>query len=400
MLLFHSAKVRIVNSERAVTECMEIAFGETIPSHSGVVIFHATLGHKVDRVGAAIKQCMPGVTVVGNSCGAVTGREGVGESMNELSMMMFTGPKEEYAVAAVHDIYGHNSYEKGLVLAKSLNEKLGGINTIYLLCPGIDSASDLVIQAFDEVFGSDVTLFGGTSSDNMQSLSTYQYADDKLCEHSAWAVGFADPTLKAVTRATHGFAAYGEPMLVTKAQGNRIFELDGKQAWEVYKSNLSLTGADVRIADTVPIGALAEELPKELAEEYGNPHILRAVSKFDETDGSLFYPTTCRQGLKLWLTTRDENLIFSEQQRSLNYLIDHKTDKEIVAVFQADCLARGRALFNRIMKDEIIGMMHASLSNAGEVPPWLGMYGSGEYAKLGGRNTFHNYTTALLVLYR
>jgi small ligand-binding sensory domain FIST len=28
------------------------------------------------------------------------------------------------------------------------------------------------------------------------------------------------------------------------------------------------------------------------------------------------------------------------------------------------------------------------------------MYGFGEYARLGGRNAYHNYTTALAALYR
>jgi hypothetical protein len=36
----------------------------------------------------------------------------------------------------------------------------------------------------------------------------------------------------------------------------------------------------------------------------------------------------------------------------------------------------------------------------GVCPPWLGMYGFGEFARLGGENTYHNYTTALYVIYR
>jgi hypothetical protein len=36
----------------------------------------------------------------------------------------------------------------------------------------------------------------------------------------------------------------------------------------------------------------------------------------------------------------------------------------------------------------------------GECPPWLGMYGFGEFARLGGENAYHNYTTALYVIYR
>jgi len=44
--------------------------------------------------------------------------------------------------------------------------------------------------------------------------------------------------------------------------------------------------------------------------------------------------------------------------------------------------------------------MQHPLSCEGEVPPWLGIYGFGEFARLGGVNTYHNYTTAIYALYR
>jgi small ligand-binding sensory domain FIST len=69
-------------------------------------------------------------------------------------------------------------------------------------------------------------------------------------------------------------------------------------------------------------------------------------------------------------------------------------------VFQTDCLLRGRTLFNKVMKDEITAMMQNAFLNGGETPPWLGMYGFGEFCPLGGENLFHTYTTSLLVLYR
>ncbi len=69
-------------------------------------------------------------------------------------------------------------------------------------------------------------------------------------------------------------------------------------------------------------------------------------------------------------------------------------------MFHADCLARGGFLFNRVVKDELVRRMQYPLSKDGAVPPWLGMYGFGEFARLGGQNQYHNYTTALYALYR
>jgi small ligand-binding sensory domain FIST len=44
--------------------------------------------------------------------------------------------------------------------------------------------------------------------------------------------------------------------------------------------------------------------------------------------------------------------------------------------------------------------MQTPLFGGAAVGPWLGMYGFGEFARLGGRNQFHNYTTALYVITR
>lgn len=400
MLAFHSANVRIANSARAVAECMDIAFGTQIPKDVRVIVYNAPLGHRLDKLASATMERLPGVTVFGASCSGVTGREGVGESMNDLAMMAISGPESELAYAAVEDIHSANAYEKALVLAQDLHAKNENISAIYLLCPGIDIDNALVLKAFDDVFGQAVTIFGGTSSDNMRGLVNHQYIGTEQTEHGAWAIGFADPTLHAITRATHGFTAFGEPMTVTKSEGNRILELDGRPAWTVYTERLGVTPApDTICGDTIPIGALAELLPEALQEEYGNSHVLRVVTKYD-ADGAMYYATTIPEGTKLWITTRDEDLIFSEQARSLDYIKEALGTHSAVAVFQTDCLARGRFLFNKVMKDEIMGMMQDALATDGVVPPWIGMYGFGEYARLGGINTYHNYSTSLLVLYR
>ena len=137
-------------------------------------------------------------------------------------------------------------------------------------------------------------------------------------------------------------------------------------------------------------------MPGGLHEEYGNTHILRVIAK-KETDGSIYMPVNCPEGTKLWLTRRDEKRIFDGLDRMLKQIVDRCNGRQPVAVFHADCGARGRLLFNLVLKDEIVGRMQYSLCKNEDVP-WLGMYGFGELAKTGGRNRFHNYTTALSVI--
>jgi hypothetical protein len=384
----------MVNTRRGVMECLESALGDDLSS-ADLLIWHASLGHDFQDLVDASRELAPQARVVATSCCGVVGREGVSESMKDIAVMAVQG--KDFAIAHCNDFYGRNAYEKSLELAQSLKDQDPNINMVYFLGSGIDTANDQCIRAFEEVLGKEVTLFGATSSDNMKGLVNYQAVDGEVMEHGAYAVGFSDPTLRVETQATHGFVAVGEPLVVTKSQGHIIHELNGKPAWEEFTNRLGLD-ASATPGDTIPIGALAERLSPELAKEYGNNHILRVVTKREGND--MHYATAIAEGTELWLTTRDEPLIFSEMDRIVGELIERIGNRETVAVFHADCLARGRFLFNRIIKEELVGKMQFPFFKDGECPPWLGMYGFGEFARLGGENEYHNYTTALYVITR
>jgi len=394
MLKFFSASARIVNTQRAVTECMEIALGDHY-ADADLIILHASIGHPFQEMVEHAHKMAPNATIVAASCCGVVGREGVSESMKDMALMAIKG--KEFAVSHTDQIFGHNTYEKTLEMAKSLKSQQPGINMIYTLASGIDIDNDATIKAIEDVFGSEVTIFGATSSDNMKGVVSYQAYNQQVTTHGAYLVGFADPSLKIDTQATHGFVAVGEALTVTKSNGHIIEEFNGKPAWEEYTHRLGLT-TEASCGDSIPIGALGEALSPELAKEYGNAHILRVVTKRE--GNHMHYATAIAEGTKLWLTTRDEELIFSEMNRMVDVMKERMKGHETIAVFHADCLARGRFLFNRIIKDELVSKMQYPFYTNGECPPWLGMYGFGEFARLGGKNYYHNYTTALYVIYR
>lgn len=394
MLHFFSASTRVVNSKRAISECLEAALGDD--TDCDLIVINASIGHNYQDLIDQARTLAPSARMVGSSCCGIVGREGVSESMKDVAIMAIRG--QEFAVAQVDAICGRTAYEQSVKMAQHLQQQQPGINMINLLASGIDIDNDACIAGIESVFGPEVTIFGATSADNMRGVVSYQMVDDQVYQHGAWMVGFADPSLTVDTQASHGFIAVGEPLVVTAADGTRIISLDGKPAWQAYTERLGLD-ASATCGDTIPIGALAEELPAELAAEYGNKHILRVVTQVD-ADGTMHYATSIATGTKLWLTVRDEELIFSDLDRMTASMNARVGDAKPIAVFHADCLARGRFLFNRIMKDELVSRMQYPLSVNGEAPPWLGMYGFGEFARLGGKNTYHNYTTALYAIYR
>lgn len=401
MLKFYSASTAIVNSKRAIRECIENALEDHLPAFSektNLIVIHSSIGHNFQEMLEEAQVLCPKAMIVGCTCAGVIGKEGANENIRALAVMAVEAENSgEFCVAQCDNIRGFNSYDKAKEMATALKEQSSNINMVLILASGIDIAADRAIDGLESVLGEDIPIFGGTSSDNMRAISTYQFYNDQVLERGAIVVGFADPTLQLEMGVHHGSIPLGQPFEVTRAEANRVFEIEGEPAWTYLMNKLNLP-ADTHPGPCIPIAGLGEHLPQDLFEEYDNEHILRVIVKVDE-DQSFYMPVDCKEGTKLWLTQRNEKLIFEGLERMLSKLVARVGDKEVVAVFHTDCAARGRALFEKILKDEIISRMQVPLSK-GKVLPWLGMYGFGEFAMLNGKNHFHNYTTSLYALTR
>jgi hypothetical protein len=397
VLTFASATSAIPDTARAATVALDEALAEIDATECRAVMFHVTMGHDPALALKALRARLPNVTVAGCSCAGIIGRDGANESMRALALMVIAGPADELHFVHTDGFFGHNSFEKSAELARELAAKRADIQSVMMIAPGIDVAMDQAIAGVESVFGPQITVFGGTASDNMKGIATYQCINDNVYEHAAFLIGFADHSLRLETQATHGFVPAGVELEVTRSTGNQVHELDGEPAWRAYTRALGLPETATP-GDTIPPGAVGVALSDELAAEYGDSHLLRVITRRDP-DGTFYMPVNCPVGTKLSLMRRDEDRIFRNLDVTMNQLVGRTGGVRPVAVFQTDCGARGRLMLDRVSKEEIVGNMQRPLFG-GQCGPWLGMYGFGELTILGGRNLFHNYTTSLYVFTR
>lgn len=396
MLEFYSGNVRMANTERAVDQCIKMAFESEVPADIQVVIVYAALGHKLDKVYDYVKKQLQHATVLGASCGGVVGSHGVGESMNDIGILCVSGDKEQISAGFVDNVTFENSFDKMKELSESLKVDTDNTASVMITIPGFDCAMDRVVDGFIQVFPEKTHLTGGVSSDNMKGVTSFQMFDGKLSEHMIWAVAFADPTLACVSRATHGFDVIGDALEITGTDGLKITEFDNKPAAQVYSSQYKVT-EDSIATDMMPFGAMAEMLPEEYWSEYGSQYRLNGLAGSDGP--ALIYRTHFNVGSKLRLAVRNEKKIFEEMNRIIKEMSD-EIQGEILAVSHSDCIARGRFSLNEIKKEELINIMQEGLSKNENIPPWLGMYGFGEFCPLGGKNFHHTFTTSLTAIYR
>ena len=400
MLQFYSASTSIVNSKRAITECLEVALEGEQNLDCDLIIIYSAMGHNFKELLSEAHKLSPNAQVVGCTCAGIIGKEGPDESLKALAIMVIKGPKDEFAVSGTDALpYGLDSAasvdlrDTFSQLARDLKNKNPGINMIFCH-PSVLSINRIIIEGIESVFGPDIPIVGGLAIDNMKFVSSFQFIGEQVIEKGVIMIGFADPTLELISLGNHGFDIIGKPFEVTHSEDVHIIEMDGRPPWKSWTEKLGMPETST-MAEVLLFAPLAVELPVELHEEYGSPYLI--IGSMPAPDGTLYAIKTIPEGTKLWLTRRNEKKILEGVDRMMIQILESCEGRKPVAVFHADCAARGKMLFNRIMKDEIVSRLQYPLCKDENIP-WLGMYGGGELTPLGGRNELHGYTSSLYVI--
>jgi len=395
MLQFFSASTNIVNSKRAITECLENALEGQPNLDCDLIIIYTAMGHNFNELLSEAHSLSPNAQIVGCSCGGVIGKEGPDESMKALAIMAIKGPKSEFAVSGLESSILTDPYNSGVQLSQNLKDKNPGINLILLYPSAMLWDFDKLLEGIESVF-KDVPIIGGISIDG-KLISDFQFLGEKIVEKSAVLVGFSDPSIELISSATLGSDIKGAPLEVTRSEGNHVFELDRKNAWECLMDKLGMPFSSSAF-EVWTVACLAKEIPGKSCEEYDSKYRI-VGGLLPEPDGSLFTLGPSPEGTKLWLARANEKKVFEGADQMMTRILKQLDGRQPVAVFHSDCSGRGKLLFNRIMKDEIINRLQYPICK-GENIPWLGIYGGGELTPVGGKNQLLMYTSSINVLVR
>jgi small ligand-binding sensory domain FIST len=396
MLQFFSASTSIVNSKRAIAECLEKALAGQSDLNCDLIIINTAMGHNFKDLLNEAHRLSPDAQIVGCTAGGIIGKEGPDESIKALAIMAIKGPKEEFAVSASESSIISDPYNCSAKLAKDLKNKNKGINLILLYPSGSTWEYDKIIKGVESVFGPEVTIIGGVSIDG-KLVSDFQFFGEKVIEKSAVIVGFADPTIELISQATVGFDIIGNPIEVTRSEKNHLFELNGKNAWEYLMDKLEMPYSTSAL-DVVHVTCLAAEIQGRSHKNFDSR--FRVVGGLvHEPDGSIFTIADVPVGTKLWLARGNEKKVFAGVDHMMTRILERLDGRKPLAVFHADCSGRGKVLLNRIMKDEIVHRLQYPICKVEDIP-WLGIYGGGEITPVDGENQILFYTSSLYVLTR
>lgn len=189
----------------------------------------------------------------------------------------------------------------------------------------------------------------------------------------------------------HGHEPISPPLKVTRAEGARLYEVEGKTAWEVWREQTREVarsrGIDVEQLEGDALGAFLLRFEAGLAA--GSSYKIRApLQRFD--DGSLLFASEVPEGAFLRITESvPERQIASA--RAAAKQARERLDGAPAGALVFDCICRNLILKERFI--EAVSAMSEELGNQ----PLAGFETYGEIALDSGEvSGFHNTTSVVL----
>jgi hypothetical protein len=238
-------------------------------------------------------------------------------------------------------------------------------------------------------------LWGGGAGNNFNYFAspTYQYCDDEVITD-----GVSYALLSGKTQAgwaiSHACIPIGGERIVTRSEGNIIYEIDGKPAMEVFEEYIP-EGALTDDRDWARYAislALCFRAPSYIKDE---EYVVRGMPSVSMADGSITVQTEVPEGTSVWLSSRDKEKVSNGFDRMAAQIKDQLEGEKPNLVFQFECGTRGKVMFREQEKLQILGRFRQSLDPDA---PWAGFYTVGEIGPVEEHNLRHLYTSVVLAL--
>jgi small ligand-binding sensory domain FIST len=227
-----------------------------------------------------------------------------------------------------------------------------------------------------------VPVVGGMASAANTPGGNRLVLDDEVM--SSGGVGVVLPGSVATrTVVSQGCRPIGDPMIVTRAEGNLVMEIAGRPALDRLDDLVRAADADERslLASGLQIGIAIDE--HQATFERGD-FLIRGVVGADRLQRALAVGDRVEVGTTVQFQVRDA-VAADEDLRAM--LADATGDAALVFT----CNGRGQRLFGE--PDHDARVVHDTLGS----PALAGMFCAGEFGPVGGRSFVHGFTASVLV---
>lgn len=229
------------------------------------------------------------------------------------------------------------SYEAGF----SLMQKIDAAETkfIFLLSDGQKVNGSELIRGINEANTTQIPVSGGLAADGYNFVSTLTGINGVPGEGNIIAIALCGKELVVKYGTEAGWENFGPEREVTRAVNNRLFEIDGKNALDLYKKYLG------KEADALPGSALFFPLSVKLSEE-GEP-LVRTILSIDNSDKSMVFAGDVPKGSKVRFMRANLDKLTNAATNAANQTLEGGACAPKLAIL-VSCVGRKLVLNERI----------------------------------------------------
>ncbi|MEK7510596.1 MAG: FIST N-terminal domain-containing protein [Patescibacteria group bacterium] len=371
----------------AAAQAVEKLEGET----PDIMFAFSSIKYHQEEVLKGIREAAPEAIVVGGSAaGEITSWTTVFDGVNVLAVASDTIT----FVTGLGSGVSKDSFAAGAMAAKAVRDKKGGeIPDLFIMLPdGMTGNGAAIVEGVKSVLGKDAPIIGGSLGDDYLFKKTFEYHQDNVLSDVVVGVGLYGKFAYGFG-IKHGWEPVGLPLKVTRADGVKLQEVDGKPALKVYEDYFGKDASDLikeplaRMAYTYPIGLIVE----------GSDELLIRDPVIANEKGEISMAAAIPQGTTIRLMMGDREKAIAAAKTAAEVALDQLQGATPRFTLMFNCMARNKLLGVRCHEE------NTEVSRViGSDVPMAGFYTYGEQGPLLGRKGtpayFHNETMTLLVI--
>jgi len=269
-----------------------------------------------------------------SSAGEIFGLDVLDDTISIVALD-FSSSKIETKKVNINDFT--NSFEAGKKLIAELCQE--NLKFIFVLSDGGKVNGSELVKGMNSINKKGVLITGGLAGDGTKFEQTFVGLNAKPETGNIIAIGFYGEKLILSHGSLGGWESFGLERTVTKAKSNVLFEIDHKNALELYKTYLG------KYAEELPGSALLFPLSIKFSDD--QEPIVRTILSVNEKKRSMTFAGDIPKGSKVrFMKANFDRLIDAASDAALSCFEMTKSNPKLALLIS--CVGRKIILGNRI----------------------------------------------------
>jgi hypothetical protein len=230
-----------------------------------------------------------------------------------------------------------SSYDAGLALLRNL--PFENLKMVFVLCDGGKVNGSELVKGMNAVKPEGVLITGGLAGDGTKFEKPFVGLNKLPESGNIIAIGFYGEKLSLSHGSIGGWESFGLERTVTKSKENVLFEIDDKNALDLYKKYLG------KYADELPSSALLFPLSIKFYQD--QEPIVRTILSIDEKNSSMTFAGDIPTGSQIRFMKANFDRLIDAASDAASDCLKMTSEKPKLAIL-ISCVGRKIILSNRI----------------------------------------------------